>query len=528
VDSTISNNIVSGGYYGIVLTNSSGNTIKLNRVTENTYGILLIMASSNNEIYENAICSNREYGLDLACDAHNNHIYHNNFIDNVKHAADFDYDHKSNRWEYNYFSGHDCGQCIFSSYCSNPFTIPCRAQSKDNTPLCEPWPDAPSCGMEERKGSICGFKFHDVNGDGEWTISSEPGISGWEIRLEGPDGMSAMAVTGPDGSYCFTDLPSGIYTVRETLKEEWVQTHPAIPGSHVINLEEGESVCGVNFGNSLTQLTGKIIIQKMTLPPDDQTSFNFIGNGLTPESFSLKDGESKVFDNVQAGSGYSVSETVPEGWSLFSAVCDNGSPVNNISVSSGETVTCTFANTKVIQPGEFCTYTQGGWGSRPSGNNPGSILAKNFSNIYSKGVEVGIPGISGYSMKFTSARHIELYLPAGRIPNRLNRDYINPLSTTSGVFGGQVLALQLNVDFSAAGITQGSGGPVGDLRLCNFGTSLEGKTVSEILRIANTALGGGALPSGFTYSTLNNLVDNLNMAFDNCKPSAWARKHMCR
>ncbi|MBM3212640.1 hypothetical protein FJZ33_10495, partial [Candidatus Poribacteria bacterium] len=301
VDSTISNNIVSGGYYGIVLTNSSGNTIKLNRVTENTYGILLIVASSNNEIYENAICSNREYGLDLACDAHNNHIYHNNFIDNVKHAADFDYDHKSNRWEYNYFSGHDCGQCIFSSYCSNPFTIPCRAQSKDNTPLCEPWPDAPSCGMEERKGSICGFKFHDVNGDGEWTISSEPGISGWEIRLEGPDGMSAMAVTGPDGSYCFTDLPSGIYTVRETLKEEWVQTYPAIPGSHVINLEEGESVCGVNFGNSLTQLTGKIIIQKMTLPPDDQTSFNFIGNGLTPESFSLKDGESKVFDNVQAG-----------------------------------------------------------------------------------------------------------------------------------------------------------------------------------------------------------------------------------
>ena len=50
--------------------------------------------------------------------------------------------------------------------------------------------------------------------------------------------------------------------------------------------------------------------------------------------------------NVPAGSGYSVAETVPGGWDQTSATCDDGSPVSNINVSAGETVTCTFTNTK--------------------------------------------------------------------------------------------------------------------------------------------------------------------------------------
>ena len=44
--------------------------------------------------------------------------------------------------------------------------------------------------------------------------------------------------------------------------------------------------------------------------------------------------------------GYSVSETVPSGWDQTSATCNDGSPVTNIDVGPGETVTCTFANRK--------------------------------------------------------------------------------------------------------------------------------------------------------------------------------------
>jgi hypothetical protein len=180
--------------------------------------------------------------------------------------------------------------------------------------------------------------------------------------------------------------------------------------------------------------------------------------------------------------------------------------------------------------GDFCTYTQGGWGSRPSGHNPGSILANNFDDVYDEQgyVQVGYTGTGGKYIRFTGAAFVDRYLPAGGTPNKLTTTFTNPTTTASGVFGAQVLALQLNVDFNVAGIIDGAGGSITDLRLCNTGTSLDGKTINQILAAANQALGGGSLPVGYTYSSLNDLVTKLNEAFDNCNVSTWALQHLCR
>jgi len=174
-----------------------------------------------------------------------------------------------------------------------------------------------------------------------------------------------------------------------------------------------------------------------------------------------------------------------------------------------------------FEPGDYFTYTQGGWGGPGS---PGQILHNNFTTVYTSGVTVG----DAYTMLFTAAQSVTDYLPAGGTPSALIADVTNPTSSTSGVFGAQVLALQINVDFSAAGITQGPGGPVGELELCNTGTSLDGQTIAQILAAANTALGGGGLPTGYSISDLNDLVDNLNKAFDNGIPSLWAIDHLCK
>jgi hypothetical protein len=175
-----------------------------------------------------------------------------------------------------------------------------------------------------------------------------------------------------------------------------------------------------------------------------------------------------------------------------------------------------------------CTFTQGGWGGEPNGHNPASMLADNFATVYPSGVEVGIPGGGGFSMIFTSQPAIETYLPAGGTAGVLNADLVDPASSSSGVFGGQVLALQLNVDFSAAGLPHGDDQVIGDLHLCNTGTSLDGMTISQILVVANQVLGGGSLPSGFTVATLNDLVTDLNESFDNCNPDGWAQENICR
>jgi len=177
-------------------------------------------------------------------------------------------------------------------------------------------------------------------------------------------------------------------------------------------------------------------------------------------------------------------------------------------------------------PGEFeeddyCSYTQGGWGSPPNGGNPGMILADNFDSLYTNLV-IG----SGFTMTFESAPDVEEYLPAGGTPGVLAGDVLNPTSTSAGVFGAQVTALRLNVDLNDAGIIDGVEGTISGLVLQNTGTSLDGMTVAQILAVAELALGAGGTPGDYSVSNLNALVDQLNKAFDNCIPTDWAIDHL--
>lgn len=195
-----------------------------------------------------------------------------------------------------------------------------------------------------------------------------------------------------------------------------------------------------------------------------------------------------------------------------------------------------LAQSSSFNPGVYCTYTQGGWGAAPAGNNPGSILATHFTSVYPAGVEVGIP--MHYSMKFTSAKAIEVYLPAGGKGDVLKSNVTNPTSTPSGVFGGQVLALQLNVNFNDTGkIGDGQSPTFGDLLISDTHTSFDAMTVRDVLAAANWALGGGMLSDigigdysirGNVSGTanLNDFVSFLNQGFDNCNPSDWVKDHL--
>ena len=85
--------------------------------------------------------------------------------------------------------------------------------------------------------------------------------------------------------------------------------------------------------------------------PNDAQDFDYTaGGGLSPTSFSLDDDSdgtlaaTQTFDDVVPGGGYSLSQAPPAGWDLESATCDDGSPVSNIDVAAGETVTCTFTH----------------------------------------------------------------------------------------------------------------------------------------------------------------------------------------
>ncbi|MBA7599645.1 hypothetical protein ES703_06681 [subsurface metagenome] len=101
-------------------------------------------------------------------------------------------------------------------------------------------------------GSISGYKWHDLNRDGVWSLD-EPELSGWTIRLyrfeEHAWNHLADKNTDSAGSYTFS-LVAGNYRLCEVLKDDWTQTFPP-SGCHEVVISEGETRGNINFGNFL-------------------------------------------------------------------------------------------------------------------------------------------------------------------------------------------------------------------------------------------------------------------------------------
>jgi hypothetical protein len=95
--------------------------------------------------------------------------------------------------------------------------------------------------------------------------------------------------------------------------------------------------------------SGQIIVDKVTDPGGDTTSFDFRVDGspagFSRVSFSLTDPATPNTIAVEANGVYTVAETIASGWSLTDSSCSDGSSIDNISVSAGEIVTCTLTNT---------------------------------------------------------------------------------------------------------------------------------------------------------------------------------------
>jgi uncharacterized repeat protein (TIGR01451 family) len=140
------------------------------------------------------------------------------------------------------------------------------------------------------------------------------------------------------------DLDPGTYSVAENVPVGWTLTSAVCSDqspTNAIGLAAGETITCV-FTNTVKP--GKIVVQKETNPDGDPQVFTF-GASYDGDGFSLTDGQQNDSGPLAPGA-YSVSESVPAGWDLKSAVCSDGSPINAIAVAPDETVTCVFTNEK--------------------------------------------------------------------------------------------------------------------------------------------------------------------------------------
>jgi hypothetical protein len=167
--------------------------------------------------------------------------------------------------------------------------------------------------------------------------------------------------------------------------------------------------------------------------------------------------------------------------------------------------------------GEFETYDQTIWGGPLIPGTPPELLTQNYSHLYPGVLELGIPLSSGgHFMDFTDSSTVLAYLPQSAAPGALNANLTDPTFTTAGIFGGQLLALRLNIDFSDAGLLQHPVGiGFGDLILTGFTgtlTGLNGQTVRQLQDIANVMIGGGSEP--YPFVDISQLLNDTDESFD--------------
>jgi hypothetical protein len=157
--------------------------------------------------------------------------------------------------------------------------------------------------------------------------------------------------------------------------------------------------------------------------------------------------------------------------------------------------------------GCFFTENQCGWGRSWHWCWHSDFLTSYFDDVYGSGpVTIG----GDETLSFTSASAIKRFLPQFGMVKVLSSSAVNPMNNR-GEFAGNVLALQLSVDFSDKGVTTAF---LGEQRI-RYG-ALEGTSVREILQIANQVLGGNtaALPAGVSLSKLNQIVEKIVENYD--------------
>ncbi len=228
-------------------------------------------------------------------------------------------------------------------------------------------------GNKEKLGSICGMKYNDLNGDGDWD-SGEPGLSGWQISLSlwgytssghasGPTlNEIAIDTTDENGNYCFTNVRQGNYLIGEYHKSGWTQTEPATfaysvtltPGQIIVELNFGNkedttvqlgSICGIKFNDK--DGDGEQDPEELGIP-DWQIN---LGGMRDLSVYTDKEGKF-CFDNLPPGE-YKVGEEFRSGWRQTL-------PSTNfyiIQLASGENITdLIFGNTEddSVQLGSIC------------------------------------------------------------------------------------------------------------------------------------------------------------------------------
>jgi len=195
---------------------------------------------------------------------------------------------------------------------------------------------------DQQIGTISGVSFVDLDGDGV-RDPNEPPLAGVTITLRDPSGnVVATTVTGSNGTYVFSNVTPGNYTVNETDPSGFVSTTPnTVP----VTLPPGGSA-SANFGDKPVGTVSGAVFEDLNgngqqdpgEPGIRNTTVQLLNSGGTVIATTTTNADGSYrFDNVAPGN-YTVRETDPAG---FSSTTPNNVPV---VVSNSSPATANFGD----------------------------------------------------------------------------------------------------------------------------------------------------------------------------------------
>ena len=166
-----------------------------------------------------------------------------------------------------------------------------------------------------------------------------------KVRVASLDPGDEVIVRVPVRIHCNGQKPTGNLQGYLTAVNLTATADGLLPEPEAISSGGNQTIPLKSVGKIIRPAT--LIILKDTIGGDG--TFRFTSGTLAPAPFDVTTvggtGE-QIFYDLSPGI-YDVNEDpVPAGWDLTSATCDDGSQIGSIDLGEGETVTCTFENSK--------------------------------------------------------------------------------------------------------------------------------------------------------------------------------------
>ncbi len=247
---------------------------------------------------------------------------------------------------------------------------------------------------------------------------------------------------------------------------------------------------GDAFASDLCDESVEVTVSVDTLAGDCPNSYTIVrtftaadacGNdAIATQEISVVDTTAPTFNFVPSSDTLSCADYTGFEMATASDLC--GDAFVTFSESS-ETITIEVVGNGDC--GQFRTQSVGGWGGSSNGG-PGSYRDANFASAFPNGLTIGC---GSNFLVLTSAQAVEDYLPAGGSSAVLPAGTLTNPTNYNNQLASQLVAAVLSLGFDANDPNFGpSNGYLGDQVYASG--PFQGMTVSQVVTIANQAIGG--------------------------------------